>query len=78
MIQFRNTLCFDRRQVIQHTDRALTIIADQYHIATGVQRRLTAFGIAADDRRPLPRQIVGENHPVEAQLAAQHRFQPVR
>ena len=78
MIQFRNTLCFDRRQVIQHTDRAFTIIADEDHIATGVERCLTAFGIAAHDRRPFHRQIVGENHPVKAQFAAQHRFQPVR
>ena len=68
MIQFRNTLCFDRRQVIQHTDRAFTIIADEDHIATGVERCLTAFGIAAHDRRPFHRQIVGENHPVKAQF----------
>ena len=52
MIQFRNTLCIDRRQVIQHANGTFTIIADQDHIATCIQRRLTAFSVAAHDRRP--------------------------
>ena len=74
MIQFRNTLCFDRRQVIQHADRTLTIIADEDHIATRIQRCLAALGVAAHNRRPFHREIVREDDPIEAQLAAQDRF----
>ena len=74
MIQFRNTFCFDRRQVIQHADRTLTIIADKDHIATRIQRCLAALGVAAHNRRPFHRQIVRENHPFKSQLTAQNRF----
>ncbi len=72
MIQFRNTLCFDRRQVIQHTDRAFTIIADGSY--RNRRRAMPDRVRHSCPIAPFHRQIVGENHPVKAQFAAQHRF----